>query len=102
MVEIRLGTNFLTGPIPSELGLLFNLTTLELQFNAAMTGTIPPEVLLLEKLETLNVTGTGIVMDGEVGPPSTATPSAQSTGSPAVDPTPTTDTLAPTIAVSGP
>jgi hypothetical protein len=99
MVELLLGTNFLTGSIPTELGLLFNLAIFELQFNAGMNGSIPAEVLslFLQNLRNLNVTGTGILVDGE-----TRAPSTESTGSPVVDPTPTTDTPAPTITVSDP
>ena len=53
---LSLGTNQLTGPIPSELGNLSNISSLRLDGNQ-LTGRIPPELGNLSNLITLYLSG---------------------------------------------
>ena len=53
VLELRLGRNALTGPIPAELGRLTNLRTLNLGANDLMAGPIPSWVSKLANLEEL-------------------------------------------------
>jgi Leucine-rich repeat (LRR) protein len=51
---IRLELNFLTGPLPTELGLLDNLFGLEVQYNE-LSGIIPDEIYDLTLMTIINV-----------------------------------------------
>jgi Leucine-rich repeat (LRR) protein len=53
---LYLGWNQLTGSIPSEIGILTNLTGLSL-YNNQLTGSIPPEIGNLTNLESLSLWG---------------------------------------------
>ena len=59
VVGLRLSDNYLTGPIPLELGELANLRTLELARNQ-LTGPIPLELGYLANLRTLNLLGNNL------------------------------------------
>ncbi len=59
VVRLSLGSNALTGPIPSELGKLSNLTSLSLSSNALM-GPIPPELGDLSQLENVYLYGNSL------------------------------------------
>jgi Leucine-rich repeat (LRR) protein len=52
--SLRLFNNQLTGPVPSELGLLTQLTDLYLSSNS-LTGPVPSEMGLLKQLTSLNI-----------------------------------------------
>jgi len=52
VVEIRMATNNLRGQLPTELGLLQNLVSIDLRFNK-LTGSIPPQVGHLKSLQNL-------------------------------------------------
>ncbi|MCY3554793.1 MAG: Ig-like domain-containing protein [Gemmatimonadetes bacterium] len=54
VIGIELPDNQLSGPIPSELGRLADLTTLSLHSNE-LTGEIPPELARLVRLEWLDI-----------------------------------------------
>ena len=56
VTELSLGSNQLSGPIPSELGNLANLDTLVLDSNQ-LSGPIPPELGNLDNLEYLYLGG---------------------------------------------
>ena len=53
-IEVNLSSNELTGSIPSEIGILTNLTSLNLSGNE-LTGSIPPEIGNLTNLTYLNL-----------------------------------------------
>ena len=59
MQSLRLYSNTLSGPIPSELGSLSQLQSLLLQDNA-LTGTIPPELGNLSQLQDLFLWGNSL------------------------------------------
>ncbi len=60
--KLHIGMNFLQGPLPSEIGLLTGLKTLDIFDNDGITGTIPSEFSFqnLRNLETIQLVGTGI------------------------------------------
>ncbi|SVB75962.1 uncharacterized protein METZ01_LOCUS228816, partial [marine metagenome] len=65
LIGLDLPGNQLTGPIPSEIGNLINLTTLALSSNQ-LTGSIPPEIGNLTNLGWLGLGDnqlTGIIPD---------------------------------------
>ena len=57
---IDLNANKFTGSIPTEYGLLGNLTRLVLDFNLEITGTVPTELMECDKLSLLSLHDTGI------------------------------------------
>ncbi|CAB9517093.1 Leucine Rich Repeat [Seminavis robusta] len=57
---LGLGDNLFEGTIPSELGLMTQLTELNLSGNSAVSGTLPSELLLLTSLLYLDISGTTI------------------------------------------
>jgi len=52
--------NSFTGIIPTEYGLLENLTELILDFNAGISGSIPTELVECDKLTSLSIFSTQI------------------------------------------
>ncbi|CAB9519454.1 Leucine Rich Repeat [Seminavis robusta] len=57
---LGLGDNLFEGTIPSELGLMTQLTELNLSGNSAVSGTLPSELLLLTSLMYLGISRTSI------------------------------------------
>ena len=57
---LQFTANAFTGSIPSEYGLLGNLTELNLDYNAGITGSVPIELVECDKLTLLSMIGTGI------------------------------------------
>ena len=53
LMELGLNTNRLTGGLPSRLGVLTELTVLNLALNGQLTGPIPAEMEKLVKLQAL-------------------------------------------------
>ena len=60
VAQIYLNANKFTGSIPTEYGLLGNLTRLVLDFNPEITGTVPTELMECDKLSLLSLHNTGI------------------------------------------
>ncbi len=60
VVSLSLYENNLTGTIPTELGNLTNLKSLELSFNKNLSGPIPPDIGRLSQLEALRLRRTGV------------------------------------------
>ena len=60
VTTLRLSANAFTGSIPTEYGLLGNLTELNLDYNAGITGSVPSELGECDKLTLLSMVGTGI------------------------------------------
>ncbi|CAB9525705.1 Leucine Rich Repeat [Seminavis robusta] len=60
MKYLGIGHSFVSGPIPSEIGLLTGLTGLDLSGNTALSGNIPESFANLSKLSHLDVSGTSI------------------------------------------
>ena len=56
---LSLGSSNLSGPIPSELGMLASLTTLNLSSNS-LSGQIPPELSYLANLTLLDISNCGL------------------------------------------
>ena len=56
---LSLGSSNLSGPIPSELGMLTSLTTLNLSSNS-LSGQIPPELSYLANLTLLDISNCGL------------------------------------------
>lgn len=54
-IGISLENNHLQGSLPTEIGLLSDLTTLVVALNDKMTGTLPSEVGLLKRLQRLDI-----------------------------------------------
>ena len=52
--------NLFIGSIPTEYGLLENLTELTLGYNAGISGSIPTELVECDKLTSLSIDGTQI------------------------------------------
>ena len=60
VAQIELSANRFTGSIPTEYGLLGNLTQLDVDFNVGITGTVPTELMKCDKLSLLALHNTGI------------------------------------------
>ncbi|CAB9527029.1 Leucine Rich Repeat [Seminavis robusta] len=60
MIYLGMADNQLYGSLPSEVGTLANLKTLDLANNAALTGSIPSEWSHLEELALLDLSGTSL------------------------------------------
>ena len=60
VVSLSLYENNLTGTIPTELGNLTNLKSLELSFNKNLSGPIPPDIGRLSQLVELRLRRTGV------------------------------------------
>jgi len=58
--QIELFANQFTGSIPTEYGLLGNLTQLGLDLNLRINGTVPSELMKCDKLSLLSLHNTGI------------------------------------------
>ena len=58
--QFTLTANQFTGSIPTEYGLLGNLTSLNLENNLGITGTVPSELMECDKLSVLALYDTGI------------------------------------------
>ena len=63
--KLHLGVNHLQGWLPSEIGMLTNLETLDIFDNPDITGPIPSELSVqnLPNIERVNIVGTGITGD---------------------------------------
>ena len=57
---LQFSANAFTGSIPTEYGLLGNLTEVNLDYNAGITGSVPSELVECDKLTFLSMIGTGI------------------------------------------
>ena len=60
IAQVELGANHFTGSIPTEYGLLGNLTQLGVDFNIGITGTVPTELMECDNLSLLSIHDTGI------------------------------------------
>ena len=60
VAQIELSSNHFTGSIPTEYGLLGNLTQLGVDFNLGITGTVPTELMECDKLSLISLHDTGI------------------------------------------
>jgi len=60
VAKVLLTANQFTGSIPTEYGLLGNLTHLHLEHNFGITGTVPTELMECDKLSLLAIYDTGI------------------------------------------
>ncbi len=60
VAQIYFRSNTFTGSIPTEYGLLEDLTELDLDYNADITGSVPNELVECDKLTLLSIRGTGI------------------------------------------
>mmetsp|Transcript_6835 Transcript_6835/g.8919 ORF Transcript_6835/g.8919 Transcript_6835/m.8919 type:complete len:101 (+) Transcript_6835:1552-1854(+) len=60
VAQIDLNANKFTGSIPTEYGLLGNLTQLGVDFNLGITGTVPTELMECDKLSLISLHDTGI------------------------------------------
>lgn len=60
--KLHLGMNFLQGWLPSEIGLLSNLDTLDVFDNPDITGPVPAQISIqtMPNIERINIVGTGI------------------------------------------
>merc|ERR1712224_485219 len=56
--ELVLTSTLTEGDIPTEIGLLTSLTTLNLSYNDGLTGSIPTEILKLKQLRSLDLSFT--------------------------------------------
>jgi len=60
-VELNILTaNLFTGSIPTEYGLLGNLTQLHLEHNLGIAGTVPTQLMECDKLSVVGLYDTGI------------------------------------------
>ena len=57
---LGLSRNQLSGPVPMELGSLANLEVLWLHENAGLSGPLPGTLTSLDKVQTINLRGTGL------------------------------------------
>jgi hypothetical protein len=62
-LNFNLGGNDLTGNIPEWINKLENLRFLKLYYNTGMTGQISSSITQLDKLEVLDIRGTGLYLD---------------------------------------
>ncbi len=60
VARLLLFANSFTGSIPTEYGLLGNLTELHLEFNAGIIGTVPTELTECDKLIDFSIRHTGL------------------------------------------
>jgi len=60
VAQVELSANSFTGSIPTEYGLLGNLTQLGVDFNVGITGTVPTELMECDKMSLLSLHDTGI------------------------------------------
>ena len=60
VAQILFHSNTITGSIPTEYGLLGNLTELNLGSNTGVTGSLPTELVECDKLVFITIFGTGI------------------------------------------
>ena len=60
VAEISLAFNSMYGSIPTEYGLLGNLTSLQLDNNPSISGTVPTELIGCDQLNLISIFDTGI------------------------------------------
>ena len=60
VAQLILRANEFTGSIPTEYGLLRNLTQLRFELNHGITGTVPTELMECDKMSLLSLHNTGI------------------------------------------